>query len=168
LIAFVNSRAPSAHFHFQTQRRSGFQLLPQSSHFLLPSSVVRLLLLADPLRRNLGVCWGRFSHSEGALLYCTWSPIRPHRQLQLPTTTSSLTAYDICHVIRHGDNTYRYSSCHELLVHAANPAWAPHRLALPASPDINSLEWLLSVLRRLEPKPTKPIEYAVQHSIQRL
>jgi hypothetical protein len=167
LIAFVNSRAPSAHFHFQTQRRSGFQLLSQSSHFLLPSSVVRLLLLADPLRRNLGVCWGRFLHTEGALLYCTWSPIRPHRQQQLPTT-SSFTAYDICHVIRHGDNPYQHSSRHELLVHAANPPRAPHRLALPASPDVNSLEWLLSILRRLEPKPTKPIKYAVQRRIQQL
>jgi hypothetical protein len=166
LFAFVNSRAPSAHFHFQTRRRSGCHLLSQSSHSILLSLRLQVALqdTAPLVLAYLKSLRDVFAQREGAFSsHLTWPPTRPQPPRQSPVHPSP--PCNTCHVIRRRDNTCKHSSRHELLLHPAHATWPPDSVALSAPPDLDRLEWLVDVL---QPVPSEPIKYTVQQCFERL
>lgn len=54
---------------------------------------------------------------------------------------------------------------HELFVLAAHSPRPPGRIALAPPPNVDSLQWIFSILRRLQPLPSKPVEHALQQWI---
>jgi hypothetical protein len=116
---------------------------------------------------QFGSLLGRtFTTKQAGTVHPTWPTLRPHHEDDRPPDHLS-TAHNICHVIRHFDNTHNYSSRHELLfIHAANAIGAPDGIALPTPTSIDSLEWLLRTLGSLKPIPAQPVKYTVQHRLQ--
>jgi hypothetical protein len=170
LIALVNSRAPSAHFHIQTQRRRGTHLLPQSS-LRIPYSFLRhcwrcswriwpSFLAKSLLSLSAGVFWpeSASTHSSDT----TRPSLRPRPPRQSPYHESEPAAYNICHVIAGCDNTSKGSSRHELFLHPAHATGPPNSVALPAAPDVHCLEWLVHIL---QPVPAQPIEHTVEQCL---